>query len=479
MTDESLPGAEKGSGSWILPATAWLIAVLVILELANGLGAVWFRWEVTSTRNPAILEGLAWHHDRLSLPVRLWDTAYVAQSDKIYNVFPPLQSIISYCATALTHWGPEPPHFEVMHILPLLLFGFPLPIVGYLVFYRRAGGEIADRGYAMTNLQPPIFNRQFFWAAVLLLGWLGGTAVAPCIQEARHGGVHHINHLLSQIGLLLLAGELLGRRRIWVAVIGLLIACWSRQMTGLYGLALLAVAWQAETPQGQKAEKPKCLEGETRVGHEFDFRKSSRVGLLTGVPGRARRMGVAVIGLAVIVAVPMGLCWAKFGNPLETGYELIYVGRDHQLAEDARAYGLFSPRFVARNAYYMNVAIPWGTTEDGGIGWKPSEHGAGIWLTTPLLALVLLGAGSWWREPPARALMLCTVPIIVILLLYHGTGRLQYGYWRFGLDFIPVWLVVGGRWLTTGWRRYATLGCVAWSVAYFALLGRWDEVMRV
>ena len=487
-----------GSGAWILSAAPWLLMVLVVLELANGLGAAWLRWEVTTTWNPAFLEGLSWWHGQLSLPYRLWDTAYLAEIDKVYNVFPPLQSIIGFLATAPLQWTPEAPQLVEMRVLPLLLFGVPLPIVGYVVFYRRVGGKIADysepgrprprlrianpsptpgRGGAPSGkrqnaktpkCQPSIVNRQLLWAAVLTLGWLGGTAVLPCIQEARHGGVHHINHLLSQVGLLLLAGELVGRRRIGVALIGLLIACWSRQMTGLYGVALLVVAWQTETSKRREST------GETPVPQS-----GRNLGLLTVMPGYVRRMVVAVIGLAVIAAVPMGLNWAKFGSPLESGYELIYVDRDHELARDARAHGLWSPKFIARNAYYMNAAIPWGFTEDGGLGWRPSEHGTSIWLTTPLLAFVLLGAGAWWREVPARTLMLCSVPLICILLLYHGTGRLQYGYWRFALDFIPVWLVVGGCWLTTGWRRYATLGCVAWSVTYFAMLGRWDEVMRV
>ncbi len=105
--------------------------------------------------------------------------------------------------------------------------------------------------------------------------------------------------------------------------------------------------------------------------------------------------------------------------------------------------------------------------------WQPSGYGASLWLTTPVLVLVLACAPVWWREVPARALMLCTVPIIVVLLLYHGTGQRQYGYYRFALDFIPVWLVVAGPGLVRGPLKYVTLTCVAWSVAYFALLGRW------
>ncbi len=413
------------AGGW-WPAVVCCLAVLVVLEAAHGLGVQWLQWRVTASWNPAFLEGLSWWHGSLSLPQRLWDTAYVPETGEVYNVFPPLQSLIGFLATAPQRSVADLGQVPEMHILPLVLFGLPLPLVGYLVFHRRTGS--------------------CFWGAVLTLGWLGGTAILPCIHLARDDGVHHINHLLSQVGLLLLAGELLGRRRIWVAVVGLLIAAWSRQLTGVFALALLAVAWQ-----GASSESVRSLWSAPRI----------------------RRLAITAAAVAATAAVPLGLNWAKFGSPLRNGYELIYEGRDHELAGSARAHGLFSPRFVGRNAYYMNLAGPWGRPERGGLGWQPSEHGTSIWLTTPLLALVLLGIRTWWGYLPARALMLCSALVIAALLLYHGTGQRQFGYYRFALDFIPVWLVVGGPWLAGGWRRYATIGCVAWSVAYFAMLGRW------
>jgi hypothetical protein len=64
-----------------------------------------------------------------------------------------------------------------------------------------------------------------------------------------------------------------------------------------------------------------------------------------------------------------------------------------------------------------------------------------------------------------------------LLLFYHGTGQRQYGYYRFALDFMPVWLVVAAPWLASGVRRWPTLACIAWSVAYFAMRGRWLDGM--
>lgn len=100
-----------------------------------------------------------------------------------------------------------------------------------------------------------------------------------------------------------------------------------------------------------------------------------------------------------------------------------------------------------------------------------------MWVTTPILALVLLGLSNWGRDVSARTLMLCTLPIIAALLLYHNTGYRQYGYYRFALDFLPVWLIVGAQWMTQGWRRWATGVCVVWSVGYYAILSRTPAAM--
>jgi hypothetical protein len=433
-------GGGAGRGPSLARAFAGLPAVLIVLWLAHGLGTDWLRWKVTTAWNPAFLEGLAWWHGRFDLPYRLWDTAYIAQTSTIYNVFPPLQSIIGFLAVGLARLAGDASPYPEMRILPFLLFGLPLPVVGYWVFYRR-------------TLRP-------LWAAVLTIGWLGGTAVLPCISEARNDGVHHINHLLSQIGLMLFADALLTRTAVWQALAGLLIAAWSRQLTAFYAVALL-IAVLATSSERKLPRSPEC-------------KPCTR-------PERKRRvfssnLVLTLIGLAVIAGTPMTLNWIKFQSPFRGGYESIYVDRDHQLARDARAHGLFSTKFIPRNAYYMNLALPWARDADGRLRWGPTEYGASMWLGTPLLLLALFGVRAWWTSPVACVTMFCSLPIIGALLMYHGTGQRQYGYWRFSLDFVPIWLVVAAPYLTTGWRRWPALACVAWSLAYFAVVERWSPL---
>jgi hypothetical protein len=445
-------GANAEAGHQLIPTSrrrflsmlGGFLSVLLLIGAVRGFKTDWLKWTATTYCNPAFLEGWAWSLGRLDLPHRPWDSAYVASRNEVYNVFPPMQSMLGYVGVRFARWSGNQIPFPEMHVFPLLVFGLPLPVVGYAVFRRRTQSAL--------------------WGAVLTVGWLLGTAVCPCMDEARKDGVHHINHLLSQIGLLLLAGELLGRKRLWVALIGLAIAAWSRQLTIVYGLAVVAVSLPT---LWSRSASPS---GELRIGDcGLRIEREPR--------RRGMRLAALVAGLAVIVGVPAGLNWAKVGQPLSGGYELIYVGRDHALAHAARAAGLFSMKFLASDAYYMNAALPVKRGGDGRLSWEPSEYGTSMWIGTPLLAFGLLGVGAWWREPAARAMMLCTVPIIGALLLYHGTGMVQYGYWRFSLDFAPVWLVVAGPWLASGWRRWATVPCIAWSVAYFVMVDAWLPVV--
>jgi hypothetical protein len=401
----------------ILQAMAACGCVIVLTHFLEGRFA---SWNLTVEYNPSMLEGASWWMGRLDLPTRLWDTALIPEANKVYNVFPPLLSLIGFAASAkwaLTGHGPLP----AFDILPFLLFGVVPLIVAYYVFRQRCGSAL--------------------WATLLLTAWYAGTAMWPCIDEARKDGVHHLNHILSQIGLLIFAGELLGRRRTWILLAGLAVAAWSRQLTIFYGIALLAVSLPSDTLRTAAAD--------------------------------SRRKIAVVVGLAAIFVVPMALNWAKFGSPFETGYKYLYVGRTTGIADDARAHGIFSTHFIRKNGYYMLAATPWNADATGRWMWSPNPEGASIWLTSPILILALCAARFWWPQKRVRWLMLSSLPIIAAHLCYHNTGYIQWGYQRFALDYAPVWLVVAAPWLASGRRRWITIGCALWSVMYFAMIVRW------
>lgn len=430
--------ASFGPGFW-REALA-IVAAALILELAQGLGARWFGW-YPSELNPAFAEGREWWAGRLDIPDRILDTAYDPATGRIYNAYPPLLSIISFVAHAPLPGRAQPISFP--EYLPLLLFGLPLPIIGYWAFSRLTRGP--------------------WWPAIMTLGWLGGTAMIGVTRLARNCDIYHLNHILAQYGLLLMTVELLTRRRMWVMMLGLGIAAWTRQLAILFMPAVLAAAWwwgDAPPASGQS-------DGSDQRQNARPDPSGRRV---PAESTRRSRMMAFVVGMFLIAVVPIALSWAKFGRPWRSGYELLYLDLNPELYERVRNHGLFSTAFAARNAYFMNVDIPgweW-------VGWRPrplpSVQGTSMWYTSPILALIWLGLPAWWRDPARRTLMLCSLAVLAGHICYHTSGETAAGYYRFALDYIPVWMAVAAGWLTTGWRRWATLACFAWSVTYFGLL---------
>lgn len=364
-------------------------------------------------KNPALMEAIAWHDGRWDLPERLWDTALV--DGLAYNIYPPLFTFLSYVATPLGVWQDVPRGVFYQPWYILLVAG-PLPLVGFWAFRQVLGDSR--------------------WAAVLTGYWLIGTPMLPVLANCREGSINAINQMLAATGMMLIAGDLLGRRRIWPAAIGLVIAAWSRQLTIVYGLAALWVVWQAGG-------------------------------------GRSRRLVWVFAGPAVAAGVLMFLNWQKFGDPRDTGYAHIYEGgRETQwYGERAGRHGLFSRHFIAENAYYMNLAPPrFRTSKNLVIVQDNERHGVSIWMTSPLLLGGFLAIRRWGRKPAAQGLMAASLGVIGAFLMYHNPGSPQVGHFRFALDFVPIWLVVLAPWAVTDWRRWATLGCLAWSALYFHIL---------
>jgi hypothetical protein len=379
------------------------------------------NWHIPPETNPAVLEASAWRAGRLDLDAwregqvggRIRDTALV--DGKIYNVYPPLFTGLSVIALTLGDLVGVPggTFFPPWYVL---LVALPLPLVGFWAFQQVLG-------------KPD-------WSAVLTGYWLVGTPMLPMLGDCKDGSINAINQVLATAGLMLIAGDLLGRKRIWPAVIGLLIAAWTRQLTLIFGLPILWVAWRATDAR------------------------------------RQRKGAVAAAGLAVAGGLLMALNWLKFGSPVESGYAAVYEEReaDPYYATRCREHGLCALVFVPENARLLNLMPPRFRITPEGIQQANDNEGVSIWMTTPLLLGVLLGITGWWRKPGARALMGASLVVVFLFLTYHSPGTPQVGYYRYALDVIPVWMVVVAPWAIVGWRRHATLACLAWSALYFRML---------
>lgn len=429
------------------------LLMMVAIQVALGPKIQLSQWEINADSNAGVAEGVAWMHGHFDIPpvknhelqwdyppvdkdrvddpeARLHDTAYNPNDGKYYNVFPPLFSLLTiatwpfhqYVGMPETMWRPE--------MMALLIY-WPLCITAFVVFYRR--------------LRHPV------WAAVLAFALIGGTPILPNLNETRHGLLGQMDHVVSQIGLLILAADLLGKQRIWPALIGLFISTYTRQITFLYGILILFVA----------------------------FRRYGAKGFV-----------LAGLGLSVIAGPLLTLNYKKFGNPLDFGYKNIYAGReDGYMGARCLTYGTFSPKFILGvdgghgNLYYMHLAPPM----IGDVSLTTfnvhdaNQNGTSMWIATPMAFWVFIAIAGWWREKNARWLMLATIPIMIGLAMYHSPGYMEHGYNRFALDFLPIWLLVVAPYSIGGknrWRTWLTLAFAAWGVLYFNLITP-DALVRV
>jgi hypothetical protein len=162
------------------------------------------------------------------------------------------------------------------------------------------------------------------------------------------------------------------------------------------------------------------------------------------------KVAVPVLGAVLAMAA---YNWARFGNPLDTGYAGMNVSEPF-LAE-IQEHGLFSPVYVLRNLWAMLLAIPL-LTEDGGV--VPDPRGMSIFLTTPVLAY-LVRAG--FSRPLILGAWMGVAAILVPLMTYNSTGYWQFGY-RFSLDFmVPVMVLLA---VAAGDR-------ISWPMRILILLG--------
>jgi hypothetical protein len=189
------------------------------------------------------------------------------------------------------------------------------------------------------------------------------------------------------------------------------------------------------------------------------------------VARRLREVALLCLPVAGAVAALLLYNFARFGDPLETGYATQAVPEPLQHA--ARSYGLTSVRHVLGNLYYMLLNPPLPVFAEGTVSvftfpfFRPDPWGMSIFVTSPWLAYLFA-----IRRPDARIrLLLATAACVALPLLFAWSmGYAQYGY-RFALDFLPfLWLAVaigmkarfGG--LTTGFKAWTLIAALlnAW-----------------
>lgn len=498
VTDDASPRPPLAADEPRWQTYGCLALLLVGLYLALGPKIALSTWQVTATGNAAMDEALQWRKGTLALSHQFYESA--ESGGQYYNVVGLAFTVLAATLVSLSDLltadpggagaGPAAGLSTAQY---LALVALPLPLVAFWAF--RA------------------VTRSASWAAVMAAALIAGTSLAHVLAVCQTGSIYYINHVLAVIGLLIFGTEMLGKQRVLPALIGLILAAWSRQMTLLYALPLVWVAWRSSGIRDIVALGPRPASGQTSLTKDTKSTSPeagvvSTTGAASVVAGTAeqelgrgggqegtaerelgryggtrksaggngtslskrRRLLFAVIGIAIAVGVPMTLNALKFGNPLETGYQRLYAGRTDPIGRRAQS-ALFSLRYVPMHARAMNTAYPAWDIRAGTLFPDVSDaNGGSIWLTSPLLLAVFTTARRWWADPARRVLMLGTLPVIAGLWCYHTTGANGAGCYRYALDIIPLWLLVVAPYCRGPRGLPLTLGCLAYSALYFNLL---------
>ncbi len=397
----------------------WLQSTLIICALyvaclaTLGPSLRLSQWFISPENNQCAAEAVAWLEGHKDFPIRGGDVALY--NGHFYNVFPPLMTFICYIfyGLHLLLLGPPPVFFTAFYVL---FVAVPVPLLIYLAM-RRSGLSLP-------------------WAAVFAFYAIAGTCLRTEASLCQRGWIYSVQHVLSQTGIAILLIDLLGKRRFWLAGIGVLLASWSRQTCIAYALQVLWLALRSPNP---------------------------RIALTkAGIP------------IFIALAVPMTMNWIKFDSPFETGYRYIFADIQGGLADYVRGPNgevqVFALRYMPNHLYEMWISPPNFDLKYDGLDISGAGEGSAIWYGTPMLLFPFFYVRRWWPDKTRRALMLSTLPIIVAILAYHGPGFGAPGYYRYSIDFALVWLAVIAPWTIGPRRSWLTFACVIWSIFYFYML---------
>jgi hypothetical protein len=155
---------------------------------------------------------------------------------------------------------------------------------------------------------------------------------------------------------------------------------------------------------------------------------------------RSHLLAALKLGLPVAVAllIYFAFNYARFGDPLDTGYGHIGVVPNPEtfLTDRMNEIGLFSRDYVAFNLFHLLFQ---GFHVDF-VGPNLTEVGELDVLGTSLLAaspFVLLIVFAPLRRPVVIG-ALCALAMIVPMLFYHSNGFTQYNAQRYVLDWLPM-----------------------------------------
>lgn len=181
-----------------------------------------------------------------------------------------------------------------------------------------------------------------------------------------------------------------------------------------------------------------------------------------------------VLGLAAPLAFYFYYNYARFNNPLETGYGSAVLLTT--TLTEARQVGLFNLAHVPKNLYSLLLAAPqaYPSFSSPTLSFPyvyPSPWGMGLFFTTPAFAYIF---AADWHKRIARAAWLAIGLVLLPLVLYYGVGWIQFGF-RYALDFYPFLFILVALGMANRFDRLARL-LITLSIA-INLWGAWWQMI--
>lgn len=146
-----------------------------------------------------------------------------------------------------------------------------------------------------------------------------------------------------------------------------------------------------------------------------------------------------LLKLSMPIVITVGLLgiynFARFQNPLESGYNLQLIPEEPKLRRDQ---GLFSPKHIPSNLYYMILKSPDPVLEDKSHRLKApfitfDSYGLSIFFLSPILFLIFKAD---YKNKLNKMAVLTILALSIPILTYYGIGQKQVGF-RYALDFYP------------------------------------------
>jgi hypothetical protein len=320
-----------------------------------------------------------------------------------------------------------------------LPFG-PLPavvVIPFLPFLELAGtrdmvwvGLVLTLGniflLARVLKQMGVAEEKRKWALLLFFG--GTTYYAALVVSAAW----YSAHLVVTACLLLAISEMLGKKRMWLVGLFVGLAAMSR-LTAVFALPFFVWLMWWQSRRSETADELKERDQEHLPVAEPP-RKEEQTGLLA-------QSASLLVGLAVPLILLGAYNYARFGNPLESGYG--YAVLTFDVLEQAREHGVFGLVHVPKNLFMLLLQspLPYPSIDAPVLEFpymQPSPWGMGLIFVSPALFYAFRAN---IKDRFVQACWLAVVFVMVPIITYYGVGWVQFGY-RYGLDFIPFLLLL-------------------------------------